>query len=631
MRWWITLLFYVIIELCHSSVTKFWVISTQEDFLKSEIHNVTIHSEGEVSIAPKLQLVGDTQEKFVWSVASDLNGNIYVGTGDEGKIFKIARTGQMELLCDLDEPEVLCLFFRRPYLYAGVAPPGIVYRINSKGRVEKFFDTEQKYVWDIASDSKSGIYVATGEKGKIYRVSDKDKAQLIYESVDPHITKLHSYKGNLYATTSGSGKIYEFPTVGSPRVIYQTEEEEILAFEIDEKGTLWVGANAEDHDSHSVYRIDPEGTARKIWSCPDSAIYSALLREDKLLMGTGDQGKIYELDDKGNVTLVTKCEDSAVLSLAPSDGVWVGTGNLGRVYKLAGVLAEEGVLISQTYDTQGLSNWGEIDWEAELKSGTGIELLIRTGNSKEVDDTWSDWSTYTRTSKIESPDARFIQWKALLRGTSHISPILKEVKIPYLQKNMAPQVDKIAIEDDLETRLKRITWEAFDPNDDSLLYDLYFLGEGEEKWMLLKENLIQTEYELEAFLLPDGVYQLKISAKDSPQNPQNLVLTGDRISQKFRVDNTPPKVIIRSTKRENSRLRIGAEVVDEASPIRSCEYSVDAGDWKYLAPDDGIFDSKDEGFSFLLEKMDKGEHLLVIRGEDGQGNSAMAKKVVKIP
>lgn len=638
MRYWMALLLCLIGGLSHSSTTKFWVTSTQEDFLKGETQNVTVGSGGEVSISPKLELIADTKEKFIWCVTHDPDGNLYFGTGDEGKIFKIAKSGHMELFCDLDEPEVLSLFFRRPYLYAGTGPSGIIYRIDSGGRVEKYFDTEEKYVWDISSNAKSDIYVATGEKGKIYRISAKGKAQLIYESSDPNITRLGWSDGKLYATTSGSGKIYEIPKDGKPRVIYQTEEEEILAFEIEEEGILWVGANSKDNSVSSVYRVDPDGTARKVWSCPDSAIYSFTLWNEKLLVGTGsggpseNQGKIYALDAEGNSTLLIKCDDSAVLCLTKPDGVWVGTGNLGRVYRLWETLSKEGVIISETYDTEGLSSWGRISWEAEIKSGTRVELFTRSGNSKKVDDTWSDWSgPYANNAKIESPDARFIQWKAVLRGTSKSSPSLKEVKIPYLQKNMAPQIDDISIEDDLEAKVKHISWEASDPNEDSLLYDLWFKAVDEKRWKLLKEDITETEYELESALLPDGVYLIKVSAKDSPENPENLSLSGEKTSQPFIVDNTPPRVMIYSIKKEESELRIEAKVVDEATPIRTCRYSVDAGDWRYLAPDDGIFDSTEEKFSFSITKLPEGEHLLVVRGEDGQGNQAMARKIVKIP
>jgi hypothetical protein len=631
MRWSRTLSFFLMVGLVHSSATRFWVTCTQEDFAEGEIQDVTISSEGLVSIAPKLSLVADSEQKFVWCAANGPKGDIYIGTGDEGKIFKITRSGQRTLLCDLDEPEVLSLLYRHPYLYAGVGPTGTVYRIDARGEAESFCVTEEEYVWDIIPDSRSGLYVATGEKGKVYRVSDKGKTELVYESVDPHVTRLCRHEKSLFAATSGSGLVYEILGDGRARVIYQTEEEEILALELND-GIMWIGANSKEAESSSVYRISPDGTARKVWSCPDSSVYSFSFWKDGLLVGTGNDGRIYHLESSGDVTLLTKCDDSAILSFLQSNGIWIGTGNLGRVYRMDDALADEGALISEAFDSEGLSAWGEISWKAELRPGTRVELSTRSGNSGEVDDTWSDWDmTYEERARIESPEARFIQWKAVLKGTPGVSPVLKEVRIPYLQKNMAPVIEGIVIEDDIEAKVKRISWEVSDPNGDSLLYDVCFRGEQEKRWMNLEKDFVLTTYELQPIFLPDGVYLIRISAKDSPENPQNLFLTGTKVSQPFRVDNTPPKVTIRSAKGEGSRLTVEGSTVDEASPIRRCEYSIDAGEWKYLAPDDAIFDSVEEKFSFSIEGIAKGEHLLVIRGEDDQGNSSMAKKVVRMP
>ncbi|KPJ50585.1 hypothetical protein AMJ40_02425 [candidate division TA06 bacterium DG_26] len=632
MRCRVALLVCIVCGLSHSSTTRFWVSSTQEDFTKGEVRNVSISAEGEVSIAPELQLIEDTGEKFVWCVTTDRKGDLYLGTGDEGRIFKLEKTGRITLFCDLEEPEILSLCFRHPHLYAGVGPSGVVYEIDSRGNAEEYFKTGEKYVWDILLMGQKDLYIATGEKAKIYRISEKGKGDLIYESSDSHFTRLVSHGERLYAATSGAGKIYEIKFDSNPRVVYQTEEEEILAFAIDTEAVLWVGANSKEGTSCSVYRVDPEGVARRVWSPPDSVIHSLLCFEERLLIGTGNEGMIYSLHPGGSTAVLTKCEDSAILRFAVSDGIWVATGNVGKIYRLERSLSDEGVIVSETFDTEGLSRWGRITWAGDLTAGCRIELFTRSGNSMKVDDTWSEWiGPYENHGRVESPDARFIQWKAILIGTSQSSPSLREVKIPYLQRNMAPEVVSVTVEDQIESRTKQITWDAWDPNGDSLLYELYFKGEGEKSWKCLAEEIVVSEYALESILLPDGVYEVKVVAKDSPQNPQNLVLAGERMSQDFRIDNSPPEVIIKSADSRGDRLEVSVIVVDEATAIRWCEYSVDAGDWNHVAPEDGIFDAQEERFLFFVDHLGDGEHLLVIRGEDGQGNQSMARRVVKMP
>ena len=54
-----------------------------------------------------------------------------------------------------------------------------------------------------------------------------------------------------------------------------------------------------------------------------------------------------------------------------------------------------------------------IRWE-----GTGaVTLFTRSGNTEKPDDTWTDWAgPYDRSEgqAIQSPAARFVQWKAVL-------------------------------------------------------------------------------------------------------------------------------------------------------------------------------------------------------------------------
>ena len=61
---------------------------------------------------------------------------------------------------------------------------------------------------------------------------------------------------------------------------------------------------------------------------------------------------------------------------------------------------------------------------------------------------WSAWAgPYSQTGqKVEAPAARFAQWKAVLRSGSP-SPVLSWMSLSYLPKNVAPQIDGIAVQD----------------------------------------------------------------------------------------------------------------------------------------------------------------------------------------
>ena len=59
-----------------------------------------------------------------------------------------------------------------------------------------------------------------------------------------------------------------------------------------------------------------------------------------------------------------------------------------------------------------------------------------------------------------------------------------------------------------------VRWSAHDENDDQLVYSLYYRGDGESRWLLLKDDLTDKAYSFDASLLPDGGYTIKVVASD---------------------------------------------------------------------------------------------------------------------
>jgi hypothetical protein len=151
--------------------TSFWEVRYQEQFDRGTPEDISIHSDGKVSLGPKFDLVADTEEAFVWCLAEDSRGNIYAGTGNNGKIFKISSGGQMTLWYDSEELEILSLAVdRHDYLYVGTSPGGQVVRISPKGEANIFFSTEEDHVWALAFAQDGHLFCGTGAEGKIFKV-----------------------------------------------------------------------------------------------------------------------------------------------------------------------------------------------------------------------------------------------------------------------------------------------------------------------------------------------------------------------------------------------------------------------------------------------------------------------------
>ena len=66
-----------------------WDIGSRADLLKGEAHGISISDTGVVTLAPKATEIFNTEQAYVWSTAIDVAGNVYLGTGHDGKLFRV--------------------------------------------------------------------------------------------------------------------------------------------------------------------------------------------------------------------------------------------------------------------------------------------------------------------------------------------------------------------------------------------------------------------------------------------------------------------------------------------------------------------------------------------------------------
>jgi hypothetical protein len=177
-----------------------------------------------------------------------------------------------------------------------------------------------------------------------------------------------------------------------------------------------------------------------------------------------------------------------------------------------------------------------------------------------------------------------------------------------------------------------VLWTADDANDDDLLFSVYFRGENETNWELLKDKLDTHFYSWDATTMPDGAYYLKIVASDAPSNPAGEELTGERVSERFVVDNTPPAIaqLTADGASGGASVRVRFQASDTASFITRAQYSLDAGDWTLVFPAGGLSDAFRENYDFQLQKVTPGDHTVTVRVYDEFENVTSAKATVHI-
>jgi hypothetical protein len=400
-------------------------------------------------------------------------------------------------------------------LYVGTSPDGKVYKVTPAGQSSVFFDPKTKYIWDLAVDKDGTLYVATGDTGKIFSVAADGKGQVFYSSDETHIRSLAlDTNGNVLAGTEPNGRVLRIPKAANNRrafVLYETSKKEITSLLQAANGDLYVAAVGEKSpptpgqsrpmaadtstntnfvisigpsgtttgatqqnqqnpftplptvNSSSVYRIASDGSPEELWSTRDDVVYSmGLLPGGKLLLGTGNDGAVLELEGNHIFSKLMKATSRQVTAIAAGPGgkLFLAAANPGKVFTLGPESESEGTYESQPFDAHTFSHWGRTLWQSEnVASGSGGNssrpaIYARSGNTSDPDSNWSDWAgPYTNSSgdKIECPAARFVQWKAVLRGSGGINanptPAIDWFSIAYLPKNIAPQVTAIAIQD----------------------------------------------------------------------------------------------------------------------------------------------------------------------------------------
>ncbi|MBV9772066.1 MAG: fibronectin type III domain-containing protein, partial [Bryobacterales bacterium] len=424
-------------------------------------------------------------------------------------------------------------------------------------------------------------------------------------------------------------------------------------------------------DKSAVYKINPDGTVETLWTSKEENVYSLAARPSgPLYFSTDAQGRLYRLGADRKPTLIVETNEGEATRLLDSpDGLVAATGDMGKLYRLADAAGASGSYESPVHDSGSVARWGRIAWRS---AGGKVQLETRSGNSARPDKTWSDWSEPQTNAQndphgalIRSPNARYIQWRASLEGAG---TAIENVSVAYLPQNNPPVIRSISVSMQTSASQKaaapsstaaaysitvtdtgetstpagtptqtlshgsgsqlQVTWQADDPDGDRLLYSLYFRGEDEQEWKLLRANILENSMLLDGDVLADGRYYFKVIASDQPSNAANVALTDELISSPVLIDNTPPVVELSAPRRANDRVEVDANVVDQTSPLRRVEYSLDAGPWIPVEAADGVTDSPREQYHISLDRIRSGEHLLVVRAYDTANNAGLAKVII---
>ncbi len=570
------------------------------------------------------------ESRYIWDLTFDQAGRMYIATGNPAAVYRV-----------------------------DVSKPG--------SPADEFFKSDEAHIRSLAWDAKGNLIAGSDGSGLVYRIDPNGKGYVLFEASRREITSIAvGANGTIYASSVGDKSHNPLP----PLPIQGVGTVSITI--VNPQSTQAANESTSVPEGTEIYAITEGQAPRKLWTSKDDIVYALASRADGLLALSGNRGHIYRIEDDGSFADVGHLNAQQGLCLAThGDGFLIGTGNTGKLVELGA--AEKHEYASDVLDSGAMARFGRIEIEP---GSNAYQIFTRTGNIEQPVRGWTDWEPL-KDGVVASAPGRFLQWKAVLEPNG----VLGSVAVNYLPVNAAPVVEELTVVPGARwtpqpplpnqptvnislpssgqgvtfdgstssiTPLQAVKdrtavtvrWASHDDNGDDLTYSVFLRGDGESVWRLLKDKITEKAYSFDADLIPDGGYEAKVVASDSPSHTPGDALTGDKVSDRFVVDTTPPVVKLKAEIETGACERapcsklvhVSFDADDASSPIAHAEYSLDAGPWQFVAPVGAISDSKREHYEIHIPPQSfpvaQGEHLITVRVYDRYDNVGAAKAVV---
>lgn len=682
--------------------TSFWRLDSAGDFLQGEqVVGVAVDSDGYLTLGPGWDSVVTRlpDVAYIWSLARDSKGRVYFGTGDNGGIYRWTRGEGPKLLWKTGATEITAMAVdSKDDVFAASAPGGEIFRITARGDTTRYFKTGEESIWSLLVGKDGALYAGTGPKGKIFQVTGPGKGTVYAETKDVNVLALAWAKdGALLAGTGAKGLLVRVDGAGRQRVIYDADAGEIRAVAVLPDGSVAIGASKGQPSAGSsgggsspyavevtptsggrsgVYLVQPDGSARLLYAPSASYIYAMIPADDRSVwVSTGDPGALFRVSTDRKYALLGAPDEKQVLALVRGGGeTYAATGNPATLYALGSGPANQGTYLSDAHDLRSVASWGRAI--VSLRDGEAT-WSSRSGLSQVPDEGWSDWSSEAPLgpggAEIQSPPARFLQFRLRLKRKGSELPLLSMAEVSYRQRNLPPEIGNIQVfgpeqpfmEGGPEYRppqisqtfpnglkveyslpktgpravsdasaawargVRTVTWDAADPNGDDLTYDVMIRSDDEREWRKLASDKKDRVVSWDAESYANGTYRIKVVASDKMDNPPDVALETERTGPAVTIDNVPPRIEGLKTSASGGLggrgIVVSGTAIDADSRIAVIEYSVDGGDWIQIFPEDGLYDQRTESFRIPIPSLPAGEHTVTVRASDQDRNVAIAK------
>jgi len=568
--------------------------------------------------ADKIETIFEPNDaKYIFAMATDDKGNVYLGSGPEGKVYRFDPFDPVlsGVIYDSLDKNILSLAIGEDgFVYAGSDSRGLIYKINPNTQTAAvLYDSDQPEITALLFSEEGELY-ASATSAKIVHAQTQFASQL------PLAGRPESMKAEKSASEKKGGRKLQIAHTGQ-KAEGQPSKGKMAALKPPKPG-----------EASYIYKITKDGYVTDIFS--ETAIFFCLAaQEGNLLVGTGNSAQLFTIEPASEREAIIYEDEQAsqITAIAASgDDMYLGTANPAKLVKLSRTFASEGTYRSALIDAGQPARWGKLQIDADIPQGCKVLAASRSGNVKDVNDpTFSEWTEpveITGPMQLRCPLGRFCQYKLLLQSVDGTeSPLIRKVAVADTVPNLAPKVESVNVDRVTaadKTGMFKISYKSKDNNGDKLIYKIDFRKAGRTNWIELEDEVETSSFEWDSKTVEDGRYEIRVIASDERDNTTTTKLTGSRVSEPVVVDNTGPVIKKHSVEKDEKVVTLKLQISDELSAISDAYYTVDSNaEWIGAMPDDLVYDTTEEDFTIVIEDLEAGEHIIAVKVVDAVGNT----------
>ncbi|MFA7485156.1 MAG: hypothetical protein WCZ89_03930, partial [Phycisphaerae bacterium] len=549
----------------------------------NEIYSATGHNEETSS--------GDTNEvpdvnrrlanEHIFAMAADKSGKLLVGISGRRCVLGRLEGSKLQTIFEPDDARYIFAIVTDSAgnIYLGTGPMGKIYKLNPQGTSsEVLYTSTDKNILSLALTNDGSLLAGTDSSGLVYKIDPKTKnVRVLYDAPQPEITSLLvTNQGDIYATATSAQIVQaqqrsarQIPMAGRPESQQDGESSSGQAAPLQ----LRIPTTQQEGETKTpqpetpqrrpvrpdqmsyVYKITKEGFVTDVFR--QSAVLFAMAQQNSnLLLATGNRCELFTVDPvTEQEAVIFKDEQSSQITAMAvvGDEVYLGTANPAKLIKLEKNLVSKGIYTSAPVDASQPANWGKLQIDADIPEGAKITLEARSGNVGDANHaSFSDWTKpveIKEPAQLGCPLGRYCQYRLTLHSPDGVlTPVIREVAAASTVPNLAPRVEEVTVQriDKPDKQgVFKIDYKARDENQDTLIYKIDFRKVGRSGWIELKDIVETASFEWDTKTVEDGHYEIRVTASDERSNSAATKLTGSRISEPFIVDNIGPVIELR--------------------------------------------------------------------------------------